>query len=299
MTSRCERLVSTVTMRPSHSGSGEASKRSRTWWGNSISTPGPVRGSSPRRGRWRRSGTNRVGWAGAGSDRGRSRRLQAWNKDPRPEAVVLGRPLRGAISAWEPPLAAEGREDSAGVQAVLEVLLTLTVLPLLLLADVLPHAGLIQPHPADAGSRRPEVQSRHPTLVKPLPMDPNRALPLQEANRVRHAGLGRDAPAPMDGVGHLVPFHQFDPPLTAQVPQDRADRSPQPSVDDFSAVLGHDHDVGLALPPHMGPALPWVQRLLVPAPRGLPGRRSLGRFVENARRIARSSLGPRPEAVVP
>ena len=33
------RPASAVTRRPSHSGSGGASKRSRTWWGNSISTP--------------------------------------------------------------------------------------------------------------------------------------------------------------------------------------------------------------------------------------------------------------------
>ena len=39
------RPASAATTRPSHSGSGGASKRSRTWWGNSISTPRPGTGS--------------------------------------------------------------------------------------------------------------------------------------------------------------------------------------------------------------------------------------------------------------
>ena len=42
----------------------------------------------------------------------------------------------------------------------------------------------------------------------------------------------------MDVVRHRVPFHQFDPTLAAQVPKDRADRPPQPSVEDFRRYLG-------------------------------------------------------------
>jgi SAM-dependent methyltransferase len=63
--------------------------------------------------------------------------------------------------------------------------------------------------------------------------------------------------------------------LSAQVPKDWADLMPQPSVEDFPAVLRYDHHVVLALPPHMGLVLPFVHKLLLHAPRGLPGRRSL------------------------
>ena len=120
-----------------------------------------------------------------------------------------------------------------GPQALLEVQLTLTVLQLLLLADVLPHPVLIQAHRADAVPRRPEVQPRHPALVEPLPVDPHGTLALQEADRMGHAVLGRDAPAQVDVVGHRRPFHQIDPSLTAQLPQDHAYLAPQPGAPPF------------------------------------------------------------------
>src|SRR5512135_2076374 len=126
---------------------------------------------------------------------------------------------------------------------------------LVLLADILPHPGLIQAYRAHAVTRRPEVQARHPALMKQLPMDPNGALTLQESHRVSHAGLGRDAQAQVDVVGHRMPFHQFDASLSAQLPQDWTDPTPQPSGEDFPAVLRYDHHVVLALPPHMGQAL--------------------------------------------
>ena len=51
---------------------------------------------------------------------------------------------------------------------LLKVQLTLTALQLLLLADVLPHPSLVQPDRAHAVPRCPEVEPRHPTLVKQL-----------------------------------------------------------------------------------------------------------------------------------
>jgi hypothetical protein len=45
-----------------------------------------------------------------------------------------------------------------------------------------------------------------------------------------------------------------------------------------AAALGYNRHTVLALLPHMGRALPVVHRLLLPAPRGLPGRRSLCHF---------------------
>src|SRR5208337_1423306 len=95
--------------------------------------------------------------------------------------------------------------------------------------------------------RRPEVQPRHPTLVKKFPMDPNRTLPFQEADCERHAVLGRNAQAQVDVVGHRMPFHQLDASLSAQVPQDRADLTPKPSVEDLAAVLRYHHNVVLAI----------------------------------------------------
>jgi hypothetical protein len=93
-----------------------------------------------------------------------------------------------------------------------------------------------------------------------------------------HAVLGWDAQAQVDVVGHRMPFEQFDSSLGAQLPKDWADLMPQPSVEDFPAVLRYDHYVVLALPPHMGQALPFVPKLLLPAPRGLPGKRSYAIF---------------------
>src|SRR5512135_1510926 len=80
-------------------------------------------------------------------------------------------------------------------------------------------------------------------------MDPNRTLPFPEANRERHAVLGRDAQAQVDVVGHRMPCHQFDASLSAQFPQDRADLTPKPSGEDLAAVLRYHYHVVLALPP--------------------------------------------------
>src|SRR5512142_3074916 len=67
--------------------------------------------------------------------------------------------------------------------------------------------------------------------------------------------------AQVDVVGHRMPFHQVDASLTAQLPQDHADLPPQPPVEDLPAVFRYDHDVVLAVPPHMGQVTPLVHRL--------------------------------------
>src|SRR5512142_2524610 len=97
--------------------------------------------------------------------------------------------------------------------------------------------------------------------MQQLPMDTDGALALQGADRVRHAVLGRDAQAQVDVVGQRMPLHQLDPSLTAQLPQDHPDRTPKPPVEDLPAVFRYDHDVVLAVPPHMGQVLPLVHRL--------------------------------------
>src|SRR5512135_1986994 len=69
--------ASAATSRPSHVGSGGASKRSRTWWGNSISTAAV--GTWPTGCEWgsSSSGTNRGGSGRVGNARVVSRRFQA------------------------------------------------------------------------------------------------------------------------------------------------------------------------------------------------------------------------------
>ncbi len=86
-----------------------------------------------------------------------------------------------------------------------------------------------------------------------------------------HAVLGRDAQAQVDVLGHRVPFPQVDASLTAQLPQDHADLTPPPSVEDLPAVLRYDHDVVLAVPPHMGQILPLVHRLALQPEGAFPG----------------------------
>src|SRR5262249_209724 len=146
-------------------------------------------------------------------------------------------------------------------QRLLDVELTLTTLQFRWLADGPPDAGFIETHRADARARRPEMQPAHPTLGEQLPVDPNRTLALQATDRNGHAGLGRDATAPVDVVGHRRPFQQTDPSLPTQLPQDASDRTPQPSGEDFATVLGYDHHVVLAVPPDRGQVRPLMQRL--------------------------------------
>src|SRR5512133_2366558 len=184
------------------------------------------------------------------------------NEAPRPEAEVSGWPPRGGRFRTVAPCGG-GHVGKAplGPTWSVEVELSLTTLQLLLLADVLTYSELVQAHRAHAITGRPEVQPRHPTLLEHLPVGPHGTLALQEADRMGHAVLGRDAQAQVDVVGHRMPLHQLDPSLTAQLPQDHADLAPQPSVEDATPILRYDHDVVLAVPPHMGQVLPLVHRL--------------------------------------
>src|SRR5512133_3246834 len=128
--------------------------------------------------------------------------------------------------------------------------------------------------------------------MQQLPMDTDGALALQEADRVRHAVLGRDAQAQVDVVGHRMPLYQLDPSLTAQLPQDHPDLTPKPPVEDLPAVFRYDHDVVLAVPPHMGQVLPLVHRLpLLPEGEPMPSDEAMHAGSLEALRVTR------PEAV--
>jgi hypothetical protein len=51
-------------------------------------------------------------------------------------------------------------------------------------------------------------------------MESKRALSLQVSDQIRHAVLGRNAPAQVDVVRQRMPFQQVDSTLTAQLPKD-------------------------------------------------------------------------------
>jgi hypothetical protein len=80
------------------------------------------------------------GIKGVGSGKG-----DGGNNQPRPEDVVLGRPPRGGHFRVVAPVGgvAVGR-PLWGRYRLLKVQLPLTILQLLLVADVLPHTGLIE-----------------------------------------------------------------------------------------------------------------------------------------------------------
>src|SRR5262245_21696872 len=71
-------------------------------------------------------------------------------------------------------------------------------------------------------------------------------------------------------VRHCLSLHELDTLLAAQIPQDLADASPHPPVQHLATVLREDDDVILAVPLHVGLALPVFHGMVLLAPRGLP-----------------------------
>ena len=65
-------------------------------------------------------------------------------------------------------------------------------------------------------------------------------------------------------------LYQVDPSLTTQLAQDHAELATEPSLEDLPAIFRYDHDVGLAVPPHMGQVLPLVHRLPLLPERAFP-----------------------------
>ena len=85
-------------------------------------------------------------------------------------------PRGGRFRAVAPCGGGDMGKTPPGPQRFLEVELTLTTRPPLLLAELLSHPGLVPAHCADAGTRRPDVQPRQPTPVEQLPVDPHGTL---------------------------------------------------------------------------------------------------------------------------
>jgi len=174
---------------------------------------------------------------------------------------------------------------------LLAIQLALSLVYLFLLTDVLPDLGLIQSHRAHPVTRRPKMQPGHPPLLQQLPMNPHRTLACQKAQRVRHAGLRRNTQTQVDIIRPTMPFYQLHSSLAAQLPQDRADLPLQLPVEHPLPVLGdEDHGI-LAFPSDMGQTLPVVQRVLLPAPAGLPGGRTSAFEHQPARWIAPKLFG--------
>jgi hypothetical protein len=135
------------------------------------------------------------------------------------------------------------------------------------------------------------MQTSHASLVEQFSVDSHGTLPFQEAYRVRHTVFGRNAEAHVDVIRHAVPVQQLHPSLTTQLPQNHANLFPQIPIEHFSPKPWYDYHMVLSLPPHVGQALPFVHRPLLPAPTGLPGRRAYAEWKPIARRIAPKLFG--------
>jgi len=132
-----------------------------------------------------------------------------FNNQPRTEAVESGRPPEEAISVWFPPLGAWGWEGPVGVVGRHSRSNSpCRFSKLLRFADLLPHPGFIQPRCAQAGARRPEMQTTHPTHMLQLPRDPHSALP-NPGSRGQTSRRRWNAQAQAHVVGHRMPFRSI------------------------------------------------------------------------------------------
>ena len=92
-----------------------------------------------------------------------------------------------------------------GQQGNLEPSPTVRVL-VFLVSNVRTHLFQLEADRRHRVPPRPEVLAREVArLPTELPRNGNRALPLQEANHLRHRILGRNGDAPVDMVGHHLP----------------------------------------------------------------------------------------------
>jgi len=107
-----------------------------------------------------------------------------------------------------------------------------------------------------------------------LTMDSDRTLPLQKPDHHRNAAGRRCAQTKVDMVYHRLPLDQFHPLLPAQILQDRSDPAPCPPIENLVTVLRYENYMILAIPSHVGHALPILHSLSF-APRDLPKRESL------------------------
>src|SRR5512135_86169 len=211
------------------------------------------------------------------------------NNQPRPEAEVLGRPPRGGHLREVAPVGGCGSESPDGA-------LYVRWPPL----GAISREGPVGAVDVTRGSTHPGDGPTHPARGYPAAPGPRSGPPCSRSNpSPRSEGPSSDAlAATPDGSGrHSCPSGtrsygprctwagcsgtggrgraSHAPPPTrsladGQLPQDHADLAPQPSVEDATPILRYDHDVVLAVPPHMGQVLPLVHRLPLLPERAFP-----------------------------
>src|SRR5271157_2762258 len=178
------------------------------------------------------------------------------------------------------------RKALEGAVGLFEVQLTLVpiLLELLLVSDVPSDLVFVQTDGTYTVPPCPETPAeQRPFRSQQLPVDPGRTLALQVPDRHGDAIPGGHAQQHVDVVRHCLTLHQLDILLTAQIPQDLPNSSPDLSVQHLATVLRKDHDVILTVPLHVGLALP-IFHGGPPAPPGPSSRRT----VPNSRRKRQS-----------
>jgi len=135
----------------------------------------------------------------------------------------------------------------------------------LLVSDILNDRLLVQTDGAHTVPFRPEMQ---PGEIPPMPqafsVDLDGRLPFQKADRVGHAELRRDTQTQVDVVRHRMSLHNLHTLLLTQISKDPSDLLPQIPVDCAPPILPDKHNVILAVPFHVGLALPISHDDLLP-----------------------------------
>lgn len=158
---------------------------------------------------------------------------------------------------------------------LLQIKFSLTGFQLLLFLNVLTNPLFIQAYRTHAIPRGPEMADPSSAAPGAAPGESVQhfcpsGTPACEPHCTWAEYSNTDAHAPAYNALPTVP-----PLLTAQLPQNRANLSLEPSIQHSLTVLWYNYHVVLALPPNVGQTLPLMHAsVLLPAPRGLPGRRA-------------------------
>jgi len=158
------------------------------------------------------------------------------HEQPRPELPFLR--SVACVSAW--CAHADASPSTTGAPQ--------TVLHLVGL-DVVPNALFVSTDGRDEEATSPKALAAEVPLPLPIrPRDMNRALPLDEADDLRHRVLGRNRNQHVRVVGRHVSRLNFTLLLKRQPAEHVPQFSPDLTVDHLSAILRNEHHVVLALP---------------------------------------------------
>ena len=128
---------------------------------------------------------------------------------------------------------------------------SLAFLKTLLFADVLGDLGKLETYGRNSIASRPEVLTREIAILAFHPSNGNRALALQEADDAGHGMLGWDGYADVDVVGHDMAFHDGTLLLFCQGVKYLSEMFSDLPPQYFSAILGYEDDMILAVPTRM------------------------------------------------